>query len=436
MNVRKRIFAFLFAVLAMALLTACGRWDYSREAVKAANEAQGDTLRVEFKVNQTFTNALRAAVEDNIQPNDVDNAMTMDKSIEKLLTSGYRLDVYALRADTDADQAAAQLADEFVNRLAGCEDEGFISMVKADNGYFYEAVLVYKHDSGSGSGGGDGSSGGDDGGSEEPEKPEKEYPVQWYEDASGEYEAGTLIFRLGAKDVMGDNKLTFDAVKKGLSAEQYKDDSNNSELTNFSFKNVQHLIVKDGSGVTEIAAGVVNNSPVPGFWTSQKLETIELYGVESIGDAAFASCWNLQNITISGSNDLTIGDMAFSSDALYCNVNTVNISAQNSITLEQGAFYNTFVVGVVGVDKKVIFSAQEIIIGEKAFFPCKSHVEMTFDGEVMDVGSSAFGTTNDNHLAYEDLKIHYTGGAKKFADVCPGGKLSKAGFHEDNFADT
>ena len=153
MNVRKRIFAFLFAVLAMALLTACGRWDYSREAVKAANEAQGQTLRVEFKVNQTFTNALRAAVEDNIQPDDVDKAMTMDKSIEKLLTSGYRLDVYALRADIDADQAAAQLADEFVNRLAGCEDEGYISMVKAENGYFYMAVLTYKHDSGSSDGG-------------------------------------------------------------------------------------------------------------------------------------------------------------------------------------------------------------------------------------------------------------------------------------------
>ena len=152
MNARKRLFAFLFAALSVLLFTACGKWDYSREAMKAANEAQGDTLRVEFKVNQTFTNALRAAVEDNIQPNDVDNAMTMDKSIAKLLTSGYRLDVYALRADIDADQAAAQLADEFVNRLAGCEDEGYISMVKADNSYFYMAVLTYKHGGNGGSG--------------------------------------------------------------------------------------------------------------------------------------------------------------------------------------------------------------------------------------------------------------------------------------------
>ena len=164
MHVRKRIFAFLFAALAMLLCTACGKWDYSREAAKAANAAQGETLRVEFKVSQTFTNALRAAAEDNIQPADVDKAMTMDKSIAKLLTSGCRLDVYALRADVDADKAAAQLADEFVNRLAGCEDEGYIGMVKAENGYFYMAVLTYKH-----GGSGSGSGGGDDGGSGENE---------------------------------------------------------------------------------------------------------------------------------------------------------------------------------------------------------------------------------------------------------------------------
>ena len=430
MNARKRLFAFLFAALSVLLFTACGKWDYSREAVKAANEAQGDTLRVEFKVNQTFTNALRAAAEDNIQPADVDKAMTMDKSIAKLLTSGYRLDVYALRADTGADQAAAQLADEFVNRLAGCEDEGFISMVKADNSYFYMAVLTYKH-GGSGSGSGGGSGSGDEGGATDPDEPaQATYPVQWDESTK------TLTFREGASAAMKNSSLSEQSTLDGLNAVQGIEEGKIFDSNNFSLMNVVHLVVEGNSGVTEIAAGVVNNSPVPGFWTSQKLETIELYGVESIGDAAFASCWNLQNITISGSNNLTIGDMAFSSDALRCNVNTVNISAQNSITLEQGAFHNTFVVGVVGVDKKVIFSAQEIIIGENAFFPCKSHVEMTFDGEVMDVGSSAFGTTNDNHLAYEDLKIHYTGGAKKFAEVCPDGKLSKAGLHEDNFADT
>ena len=155
MHVRKRIFAFLLAALAMALLTACGKWDYSREAMKAANGAQGENVRVTFEIDQKFTTSLRGAAEDNIQPADVKNAMAMDKTIEKLLTSGYRLDIYALRADTDAAKAAAQLADEFVSRLAGCEEKGYISMVKADNGYFYEAVLVYRH---GGNGGTDDSS--------------------------------------------------------------------------------------------------------------------------------------------------------------------------------------------------------------------------------------------------------------------------------------
>ena len=152
MHVRKRIFAFLFAALVMALLTACGKWDYSREAMKAANDAQGENVRVTFEIDQKFTSSLRGAAEDNIQPADVKNAMAMDKTIEKLLTAGYRLDIYALRADTDAAKAAAQLADEFVSRLAGCEEKGYISMVKADNGYFYEAVLVYRHGGNGGAG--------------------------------------------------------------------------------------------------------------------------------------------------------------------------------------------------------------------------------------------------------------------------------------------
>ena len=142
MYVKKRMSLLLFAALAMVLFTACGRWDFSREAAKAANEAQGETLRVEFTVEQKFTNALRAALEENIQPADVEKAMRADESIEPFLTSGYRLDVYPLRADISAKDAAEQLAAEFVNRLAGCEDKGYISMVKADNGYFYEAVLT------------------------------------------------------------------------------------------------------------------------------------------------------------------------------------------------------------------------------------------------------------------------------------------------------
>ena len=166
MHAKKLLSLLLSALAAVTLLASCGsRWDYSREAVKAANEAQGETLRVEFQVDQKFTNALHDAVEENIQPADVEKAMLADASLKELLASGYRLNVYALRADVDAEEAARTIAEEqILPRLSGCKDEGVISMVKADNDYFYEAVLTYKESS---SGGGGGS---------EPGKPEEPDP--------------------------------------------------------------------------------------------------------------------------------------------------------------------------------------------------------------------------------------------------------------------
>ena len=167
MHAKKLLSLLLSALAAVTLLASCGsRWDYSREAVKAANEAQGETLRVEFQIDQKFTNALHDAVEENIQPADVEKAMLADASLKELLTSGYRLNVYALRADVDAEEAARTIAEEqILPRLSGCKDEGIISMVKADNDYFYEAVLTYKESSSGGGGGG-----------HEPGKPEEPDP--------------------------------------------------------------------------------------------------------------------------------------------------------------------------------------------------------------------------------------------------------------------
>ena len=174
MHAKKLLSLLLSALAAVTLLASCGsRWDYSREAVKAANEAQGETLRVEFQVDQKFTNALHDAVEENIQPADVEKAMLADASLKELLTSGYRLNVYALRADVDAEEAARTIAEEqILPRLSGCKDEGIISMVKADNNYFYEAVLTYKESS---SGGGGGSEPGKP--DDKPEEPVNQYTV-------------------------------------------------------------------------------------------------------------------------------------------------------------------------------------------------------------------------------------------------------------------
>ena len=174
MHAKKLLSLLLSALAAVTLLASCGsRWDYSREGVKAANEAQGETLRVEFQVDQKFTNALHDAVEENIQPADVEKAMLADASLKELLTSGYRLNVYALRADVGAEEVARTIAEEqILPRLSGCKDEGIISMVKADNNYFYEAVLTYKESS---SGGGGGSEPGKP--DDKPEEPVNQYTV-------------------------------------------------------------------------------------------------------------------------------------------------------------------------------------------------------------------------------------------------------------------
>ena len=84
--------------------------------------------------------------------------------------------------------------------------------------------------------------------------------MQWYETASkdGKYEAGTLIFRKGASTVMDSKILTLDATIKGLQAKQYL--ANPEAVADFSFQNVVHLIVKEGSGVTEI----------PGYTTEEE----------------------------------------------------------------------------------------------------------------------------------------------------------------------
>ena len=115
MHAKKLFSLALSALAAVTLLASCGsRWDYSREAVKAANEAQGENLRVEFQTDQKLTNALHAAVEDNIQPADVEKAMLADASLKELLTSGYRLNIYAEKADVKAEDAAQKIAEDHI----------------------------------------------------------------------------------------------------------------------------------------------------------------------------------------------------------------------------------------------------------------------------------------------------------------------------------
>lgn len=211
MYVKKLASIVLSAVLAATTLASCGgRWDYSQETAKAVNEAQGENPRVEFQVDQRFTDALHTAVNKNVQPEDVENAMLGDKDIQEMLHSGYRLDVYALRADADAEETARKIAEDYIlSRLSGCKKEGYISMVKADNDYFYLAALTYK----SSSGGGGGSSGPDK--PEEPEKPAVYNVFANYNSALGAVDApknveegGEVTFTVAPNDHVKVNSIT------------------------------------------------------------------------------------------------------------------------------------------------------------------------------------------------------------------------------------
>ena len=469
MYVKKRISMLLFAVLSMVVLTACGRWDYSREAVKAANDAQGETLRVEFKVSQVLTDALRGAVADNIQPADVEKAITMDKTAEKLLTSGYRLDVYALRADVDADQAAEQLAGQFIARLAGCEDEGFISMVKADNGYFYEAVLTYRH---GGSGGGSGSSGGDGGGEDEqPDEPKEPpvFPVAW--DAV----TGTLTFQVGsdgtnAATAMSSESLTENAVRSGLERQaawltEHGFKSFESETFDLK-KQVQHLVVKSGSGVTAIGSyafcggsyGVLDTegnimlqsvqlSPEvkdiyqQAFLRCRKLATIDMPGVETIGFAAFSGCSSLANVILTGTT--SIGSTAFESCTALTKL-SINSSGKD-LKISMGGFSTCTSLQEVQISAKNItlkggynkgFPGLSIPSG--AFTQCTSLETVTLNGCLEEVGECAFALLkNPGSLDFEvelnsDVLIYCTEGLNAFMTACGDHTLKDIGIANEN----
>ena len=212
----------------MALLTACGKWDYSREAMKAANGAQGENVRVTFDTSRELANALRDATEKNVQPADVTTAMQADESLDELLT-GARLDVIAVES-SDADEAADAIAQQITTRglLSGKKSGGYIAMIKADNGYFYAAVVTYRTggsggSSGSGSGnsgnGSGGSTGSDDGnnpgGGTDPgtdpdeggDEPETKYTVTWGTPANG-----SITVKAGSNEIASGTEVPENTV--------------------------------------------------------------------------------------------------------------------------------------------------------------------------------------------------------------------------------
>lgn len=139
MHVKRLLSLLLTALLAVTVLAGCaGRSDFSKEAADALNNAQ--TI-VHFSTDSQLTKALKDALKDNVQPDDVRSAMAADKNLQALLTDGCQLDVFAVRANTVED-AAESIAQNIASIASGKKSEGKAAMVLADNGYYYAAVLT------------------------------------------------------------------------------------------------------------------------------------------------------------------------------------------------------------------------------------------------------------------------------------------------------
>ena len=167
MYARKLLSLVSTAVFAVVMLAGCGGSNFSSAAAKAANKAQSTVV---FETDARLTNSLQDALEASADPTAIRQAMVEDDNMDELLKSGYRLDVLTV-GGSDGDAAADALAEYIKTIVSGREKEGYISLVKADNGSFYAAILTYRNGGSGGSGGGSGSGGGTTGGTTDPDDP-------------------------------------------------------------------------------------------------------------------------------------------------------------------------------------------------------------------------------------------------------------------------
>ena len=165
-------------------------------------------------------------------------------------------------------------------------------------------------------------------------------------------------------------------------------------------ENLTYTVNDDGQTVT-----LTNGSSATGSITipaAVEQDGIN-YPVTSIGDNAFAYCWQLVSVTFSGNID-SIGDCAFEncgaleSVTFSGKVDSIgdfafeNCGALESVTFSgdvgsigYGAFRNC------GALESVTFSGKVGSIGDTAFGFCDALENVTFPGNVGSIGDSAFG---------------------------------------------
>ena len=262
----------------------------------------------------------------------------------------------------------------------------------------------------------------------------EEYPVQWYETNDGEYEAGTLIFRNGASAVMGNtHTLTLDATIKGLKAGQYL--ANPEAVADFSFQNVVHLIVKEGSGVTEIKglsdgeldqayAAAESGNHVPwSFVGGKKLESINLSGVNSIGDYAFGH-GSIRSMKMSSTKDISIGKEAFSgSNGLV----ELEIASDGNLTIEYGAFSGAMISTQLMTSEPGNVSLEGTSITIEAHALAGNYIEtLTLDCDTLGIEEDALKITQYATFIDKNYKltIYCSGGEDAFIEACGGNVVS------------
>ena len=142
-------------------------------------------------------------------------------------------------------------------------------------------------------------------------------------------------------------------------------------------ENLTYTVNDDGQTVT-----LTNGSSATGSITipaAVEQDGIN-YPVTSIGDNAFAYCWQLVSVTFSGNID-SIGDCAFE-----------NCGALESVTFSGKVdSIGDFAFENCGALESVTFSGDVGSIGYGAFRNCGALESVTFSGKVGSIGDTAFG---------------------------------------------
>lgn len=115
------------------------------------------------------------------------------------------------------------------------------------------------------------------------------------------------------------------------------------------------------------------------------------YPVTSIGDTAFASCWQLVSVTFSGNVD-SIGDSAF----YYC-IALENVTFSGDV----GSIGSTAFVDCNALEN-VTFSGNVGSIGDSAFFICYQLNTVTFSGNVGSIRDHAFTSAALETVTFSD----------------------------------